>query len=207
MTQETGDDTSTQDAGTEEALVHEGAPQADTQSSRLGRWLVPGSAALAAAAVVVAAVFGIMWWVAASGDDVRIAQARHDVSQAAHQAVAILTKLDSEEAEAGFQRQKSVTTGDLHDQLERAEEQASKIITETETKTVSTVQDVAVSELNVHEGKASVLAVVSNQVTQGDQQSTKLLPLEVQMQRVDDDGEQVWKLSSFTLVPYTGAEM
>lgn len=168
------------------------------------RWLVLGSAALAVAAFVVAATFGIMWWVASSDDAADVAAAREDVVRAASRSVMAYTELDYENLDAYFGRQKEVTTGDLLKQISQSEKTYRKAIEDAKTKVVSTVQDVAVEELNAHEGKASALAMVRTKVTQGDNEGTKVLRLEVEMTRVDDGGQQVWKLSGIGEVPVAG---
>jgi len=62
-----------------------------------------------------------------------------------------------------------------------------------------------VEELNDHEGKANFLAAITTDLTQGAQHSTKSLRLEVQMSRIDENGEQVWKLSGIGDVPLVAA--
>ncbi|PXY32168.1 hypothetical protein [Prauserella muralis] len=177
---------------------------ADGPTRRPPRWLVLGSAALAAAAFVVAVTFGIMWWAASSDDTANIAAARENVVRAAGNAVTAYTELDYENLDAYFSRQKEVTTGDLLNQINQSEKTYRKAIEDAKTKVVSTVQDVAVEELNEHEGKASALAMVKTQVKQGDNEGTKVLRLEVEMTRVDDGGDQVWKLSGIGEVPVAG---
>ncbi|EHR48974.1 hypothetical protein SacmaDRAFT_0678 [Saccharomonospora marina XMU15] len=167
-------------------------------------WLVPASAAFALAAFVVAAVFAVMWWVASGSDDAEVAGAREDVVRAAGNAVTALTELDYENPDAYFERQKTLATDELRKTIEQSEKSYRDAIAKAKTKVVSTVQDVAVEELNVHEGKASALATVSLDVTQGDKQSTKALRLELQLTRVDENGEQVWKLANMGEVPVVG---
>lgn len=187
-----------------DATPAEDARPARTSGSRPPAWAVYGSAALAAAAFVVAVVFGVLWWVAAADDDNTVAKARDDVAHAASTAVTAFTELDYQDPDAYFQRQKEITTGELHASVSQSEDNFRKAISEAKTTVESTVQDVAVEELNVHEGEAVVLATVSNKVTQGDKQSTKALRLELRLTRVDDNGEQVWKLSGIGEVPVVG---
>ncbi|PXY17143.1 hypothetical protein DI005_05010 [Prauserella sp. PE36] len=170
-------------------------------SSGPPRWLLFGSAAFAIAAVVVAAVFGAMWWVAAADDNADVAAAREDVVRVAGQAVTAFTEVDHENLDEYFNRQKSLVTEDLKTQISSAEQTYRKAISDAKTKVVSTVQDVAVEELNEREGVASALATVSTKVTRGQEQGTKTLRLEVQLKRVDDNGEQVWKVSQIGDVP------
>ncbi|WP_230423152.1 hypothetical protein [Prauserella cavernicola] len=173
----------------------------DPTSARPPRWLVFGSAAFAAAAFVVAVVFGIMWWAASSGDNADIASSREDAVRVAGQAVTAFTEVDHENLDEYFNRQKSMATEDFKAQITEAEQTYRKAIADAGTKVVSTVQDVAVDELNEREGKATALATVSTQVTRGEEQGTKTLRLEVQLIRVDDNGEQVWKVAQVGDVP------
>ncbi|NIJ14237.1 Mce-associated membrane protein [Saccharomonospora amisosensis] len=184
----------------------EGASEERAGRSSAGppKWLVAASAAFAVAAFVVAAVFGVMWWVASGSDDAEIAGAREDVVRAAGNAVTALTELDYENPDAYFERQKTLATDELRKMIEQSEKSYRDAIAKAKTKVVSTVQDVAVEELNVHEGKASALATVNLDVTQGDKQSAKALRLELQLTRVDENGEQVWKLANMGEVPVVG---
>ncbi|MEU6641027.1 hypothetical protein ABZ863_00570 [Saccharomonospora sp. NPDC046836] len=165
------------------------------------RWLVLGSAAFAAAGFVAASVFGILWWVAGADGDAGVAASREDVVRVAGQAVTAFTEVDYEDLDGYFGLQKSLATEDLRAQISSAEQTYGKLITDARTKVVSTVQDVAVEELNEREGVASALATVRTEVTRGEDQGSKTLRLEVQLTRVDDNGEQVWKVSQIGDVP------
>lgn len=207
---EAADTDETADAGGE--TTEPAAEELDTageQRERPGsgppRWLVAASAAFAIAALVVAAVFGVMWWVASGSDDAEIAGAREDVVRATGNAVTALTELDYENPDEYFQRQKTLATDELRKVIEQSEKSYREAIAKAKTKVVSTVQDVAVEELNVHEGKASALATVSLNVTQGGKESTKALRLELQLTRVDENGEQAWKLANMGEVPVVGS--
>ncbi|MFF5986292.1 hypothetical protein [Prauserella flavalba] len=191
----------------EETRVDAEAPEREPgepeprRSSGPPRWLLFGSAAFAIAAFLVAAVFGAMWWVAAADDNADVAASREDVVRVAGQAVTAFTEVDYENLDEYFNRQKSLVTEDLKTQISTAEQTYRKAISDAKTKVVSTVQDVAVEELNDREGVASALATVSTKVTRGQEQGTKTLRLEVQLSRVDENGEQVWKVSQIGDVP------
>ncbi|MFD2397407.1 hypothetical protein ACFSVJ_12400 [Prauserella oleivorans] len=109
--------------------------------------------------------------------------------------------MDHENLDAYFNRQKEIATGELRDQITQAEQTYRKAISEAKTKVTTTVQDVAVNELNEREGKASALATASTNVTRGQEQGTKTMRLEIQLTRVDEGGEQVWKVSQIGDVP------
>ncbi|WP_414637616.1 hypothetical protein [Amycolatopsis sp.] len=162
------------------------------------RYLVLGTATLAAAALIVAAVFGIQWWSASGDDNLALAQARDDVVKAGTVAVKAYTELDYTNPDAYFQKQIDVSTTDLQTQLKNSEQTYRQAMTDAKTKVATTVQDIGVEELDVHEGKASFLAAISTLVTkEGQQPVVKPLRLEVQMTRVGTD----WKVSSIGSVP------
>lgn len=171
----------------------------DATANTTSRILLWGSAALAVAAFAVAAVFGVMWWIAATGEGTPVAEAREDVTKAASNAVTAFTELDYENTDEYFERQKAVAAEEFRDEIVELEDVFTEAITEAETKVVSTIQDVGVSELNEHEGSASVLVTVRNEVTQGDEEAVKYLRLEAQMTRTEDDQE--WKLAGVAEVP------
>ncbi|NIH82706.1 hypothetical protein [Amycolatopsis viridis] len=167
------------------------------------RYLVLGSAALAAAALVVAAIFGIQWWVASADDNLALAQARDDVTKAGTTAVKAYTELDYTNPDAYFAQQKAVSTQELADQISATEQNYRQAMADARTKVTTTVQDVGVEELNLHEGKASVLAAISTTITkEGAQPAAKSLRLEVQMTRVGDD----WKVSGIGSVPLVSGQ-
>ncbi|MEU3273690.1 hypothetical protein ABZ639_22860 [Saccharomonospora sp. NPDC006951] len=174
-----------------------------TTSGGPPKWLTFGSAALALAALVTAVYFGISWWVTSGKEASGVAAEREDVVRSTGTAVVALTELDFEDPDAYFQRQREIATGDLLEQMNQNADQYRKTIAEAKTKVVSTVQDVGVQELDVSEGKASVLATVRTEVAQGEQKGTKVLRLELEMVRVDDKG--TWKLSNIGEVPIAQA--
>jgi Mce-associated membrane protein len=175
------------------------APRAD----RTGRYLVLGSAALALAGLIVAAVFGIQWWVASADDNLDLAQAREDVIRTGTTAVKAYTELDYTNPDAYFAQQKAVSTQELADQIAATEQNYRQAMTDAKTKVTTTVQEIAVEELDLHGGKASFLAAISTLVAkEGAQPAAKPLRLEVQMTRVGDD----WKVSGIGSVPLVSGQ-
>jgi Mce-associated membrane protein len=189
----------------QEAVALEAAEPEAAAPSRLPRWVLLGSAAFALAALIAAAVFGIQWWVSSSGDNTALATSREDVVRAGGTAIKAYTEVDYTDLDGFFTRQKNVSDPAMATQLAQAEPSFRKAIQDAKTKVSTTIQDIAVEELNDHEGKASFLAAISTKVTQGTQSSVKSLRLEVQMSRVDDNGKQVWKLSGIGDVPLVAA--
>jgi Mce-associated membrane protein len=173
--------------------------------AQLPRWALLGSAAFALAALLAAAVFGVQWWVSASNGNAALAATREDVVRAGGAAVKAYTEVDYNDLDGFFNRQKAVSDPAMRDQLTQLEPTYRKALSDAKTKVVTTIQDIAVEELNDHDGKASFLAAISTQVSQGTQSSVKALRLEVQMTRVNDNGTQAWKLSGIDNVPLVAA--
>ncbi|HWD04236.1 MAG TPA: hypothetical protein VG674_17500 [Amycolatopsis sp.] len=159
-------------------------------------WLL-GAGAFALAAFVVAVVFGIMWWVAGTGDNAALAKARDAVEDAGRNAVKAYTEVDYQHLDDVFARQKAVSDADMAKQIDQLKPTYGKALTDAKTKVTTTVQDIAVEELDDHEGKASFLAAITTDVSQGDKTASKALRLEVSMTRVGND----WKLSGIDNVP------
>jgi len=170
-------------------------------SSSRSRTLVLGAAAFALAAFVAAAIFGVMWAVAEADDNADLAHSRDEVIKAGGTAIKAYTEVDFENLNDFFERQKAVSDDKMAEQLKQLEPTYRKALGDAKTKVVTTIQDIAVEELDDHEGKASFLAAISTQVTQGDKASSKALRLEVSMTRVGDE----WKLSGIDNVPLVAA--
>ncbi|WP_410604417.1 hypothetical protein [Amycolatopsis sp. lyj-90] len=170
-------------------------------SSSRSRTLVLGAAAFALAAFVAAAIFGVQWAVAASDDNADLARSRDDVVKAGGTAIKAYTEVDFEKLDEFFNRQKAVSDEKMGQQLAQLEPTYRKALGDAKTKVATTIQDIAVEELDDHEGKASFLAAITTQVTQGDKASSKALRLEVSMTRVGDE----WKLSGIDNVPLVAA--
>ncbi|MGA6163562.1 hypothetical protein [Amycolatopsis magusensis] len=165
------------------------------------RPLLLGAAALATAAFLAAAIFGIQWWVAAAGDDAELAQARDEVLVAGTAAVKAFTEFDYTNLDQYFQKQQELSTGAIQEQARNSEGKFREAIGQAQTVVVTTVQDIAVEELNEHEGKATCLVALSTDVTKGAEKGVKSLRVEIEMTRVGDE----WKLSSIGNVPVVGA--
>ena len=173
-------------------------PAVDRSSSRT---LVLGAGALALAALIAAAFFGIQWWAAAADDNADLAASREAVVKAGGNALKAYTEVDYQDLDGFFARQKSVSDDKMAQQIDQSAPTFRKALADAKTKVTTDVQDIAVEELDDHEGKASFLAAVSTQVTQGANSSAKELRLEVSMTRVGQD----WKLSGIDNVPLVAA--
>ncbi len=163
--------------------------------------LVLYAGAFAMAALIAVAVFGIQLLVASSDDNADLARSRDDVVKAGGGAIKAYTEVDFEKLDEFFSRQKAVSDDKMGQQLSQLEPTYRKALGDAKTKVATTIQDIAVEELDDHEGKASFLAAITTQVTQGDKSSSKALRLEVSMTRVGDE----WKLSGIDNVPLVAA--
>ena len=85
----------------------------------------------------------------------------------------------------------------MQQQLKQTQTTFSQQLSAAKTKVSTTIQDIAVEELDDHQGKASFLAAITTLVTQGTTSANKALRLEVQMTRIGSD----WKLSGIDSVP------
>jgi Mce-associated membrane protein len=197
---------SSDEPAADESVAEPSAPEPIVaEPKQPSRWVLLGSAAFALAALVAAAIFGIQWWVSASNDNAGLASARESVVRAGGAAIKAYTEVDYTDLDGFFARQKAISDSAMADQLAQAEPSFRKALADAKTKVTTTIQDIAVEELNDHEGKASFLAAISTKVDQGAQSSVKSLRLEVQMSRADDNGKQVWKLSGISNVPLVAA--
>ncbi|MGW4488810.1 hypothetical protein ACWEOE_33840 [Amycolatopsis sp. NPDC004368] len=159
-------------------------------------WLF-GAGAFALAAFVVAVVFGIMWWVAGTGENADLAKSRDEVMQAGAAAVTAYTTVDYTNLNEYFDHQKAVSDTNMSQQIDAGRATYSKALTDAKVKVTATVQDIAVEELDDHEGKASFLAAITTTNSAGGQTSSKALRLEASMTRVGSE----WKLSGIDSVP------
>ncbi|MEW2499402.1 hypothetical protein ACQPXB_03875 [Amycolatopsis sp. CA-161197] len=159
-------------------------------------WLF-GAGAFALAAFVVAVVFGIMWWVAGTGENADLAKSRDDVVKAGAAAVEAYTTVDYTNLNEYFDHQKAVSDTNMAQQIDAGRATYSKALTDSKVKVTATVQDIAVEELDDHEGKASFLAAITTTNSAGGQTSSKALRLEASMTRVGSE----WKLSGIDSVP------
>lgn len=182
--------------------IEEPVPDPATPSKESSsRILVLGAAALALAALIAAAIFGVQWWVAENDDNAGLAASREAVVKAGTGALKAYTEVDYTDLDGFFKRQKAVSDDKMSQQIDQSAPTFRKALSDAKTKVTTDVQDIAVEELDDHEGKASFLAAIATTVTQGDKSSAKPLRLEVSMTRVGDE----WKLSGIDSVPLVAA--
>jgi Mce-associated membrane protein len=141
--------------------------------------LILAGIVLVVIAAILAAVFGFLWYQAAHDDTLAFATTRDKVLQAAETGSINLTTLDYRKVQEGLTRWKESTTGALQSQFTSGSLASTftKQAQQGKTVTTGTVQDGAVTDLDVHGGKASALIIMRVQVTASGKTTTKLLPL------------------------------
>lgn len=161
-----------------------------------GRTAFNVSLVAAAVAFVAAVLFGVLWWSAASGDQAEISSARDEASAAAQGAIAAFTQFDYRQPEEYANSQIAVSTDEWAKQIEPNKKRLSEVIAKSKQVATSKILDIAVDELNAHEGKASVIASLEATVTRGEENATKRIRIQVDMTRVDG----VWKVAGIDQV-------
>ncbi|MDV6013144.1 hypothetical protein [Haloechinothrix sp. LS1_15] len=154
-----------------------------------------------AAAFIAAVVFGVLWWNASASEDAAVAHARDDVTEAADQAVRAYTEFDHEDPEAFRDNQMAVSTAEMQEQIELSWEGLQEVLAESEQSASTTVYDIAVDELDAHDGNAGVLAALGVTVTHGEESTERRIRVQMHMERVAEDGAEEWKLAGIDQVP------
>nr|CEL15128.1 hypothetical protein [Kibdelosporangium sp. MJ126-NF4]CTQ93276.1 hypothetical protein [Kibdelosporangium sp. MJ126-NF4] len=161
-----------------------------------------GSIALVVIAGAFAAVFGILW-ASASGDAADIRQTREEVSTAGSAAVATLTSLDYNNVDAVYQRFLDVSTGSVHDDYAKNQDDFKKRIRDAKVVTTAAVRESAVTDVNLQKKVATILAVVDTTVKEGDKAPiTKRLRIEAALDQTDNG----WKVNALRQVPYSAVQ-
>ncbi|TLW93744.1 hypothetical protein FFT09_10305 [Saccharomonospora piscinae] len=171
------------------------------------RPLVLAAAALALAAFAVAVAFGVRWAGAAQSDELAIAQTREDVVAAAGHAATVFTEFDHERADELLAERKRISSESMRREVEETEQQWRDSIAQAELKTTSVVEGVAVEELNLHEGKARVLAVIRVDVANSEGEFSKIQRLQLNLEQdrqgdEQDAAERPWTVSAVSDVRY-----
>lgn len=153
--------------------------------------------AVSIGAFVVAAVFGVLWWTAAAGDESETAATRDEVIVASSEAIRAFTEFDEQNPDAFRESQLAIANEDMKAQIEQSWPKLREAIVKGKRSATTTIFDIAVEELNVHEGKASVIAALEVQVKGGKETAKKRIRIQTQMERVEDS----WKLAGIDQVP------
>ena len=166
----------------------------DPASSRRGPALGPVTAlaALVALAAVAALFFGGRWVLAIGDEGLELAAQREAALIDARQAAINLNSLDHRNVAAGLDLWEQASTGTLHEEFRANRAEYEQVVTQARRVTVATVQDAAVTELNVRSGTARVLVAIDVEVRpEGQDPVTTRQRLELEMTRTD----QGWKAS------------
>lgn len=153
--------------------------------------------AVSIGAFVVAAVFGVLWWTAAASDESETAAGREEVIVAASQAIRAFTEFDHQNPDRFRDSQLAIATTGMRSQIEQSWPKLREAIVKGKRSANTTIFDIAVDELNLHEGKASVIAALEVQVKGGEETAKKRIRIQTQMERVEDS----WKLAGIDQVP------
>ncbi len=177
------------------------SPAEPANRARPNRWTLL-ALVLVAAALASAGWFGWSWYSAAHDDALSYSRTRDDVLRAGEQAIQNLNTLDYRTAQQGIRVWEDSTTGDLHNQLVSGSSTFLDQIAAAKTVTVAKVLDGAVTELDEHAGKASVIVAVDITVTPETGQPTdKRERLSGQLTRTSTG----WKLSAVGQVPVSAS--
>lgn len=145
----------------------------------------------------VAAVFGVLWWTTTAGDKPEVAEARDGVITAASRAIRAFTQFDHEDLNQFRTNQMAVSTEDMQSQIEQTWPNLREEVVKSRRSASTTIFDIAVDELNVGDGKASVIAALEVRVDDAGETVKKRIRIQAQMERVEDS----WKLAGIGQVP------
>ncbi|MFI0355646.1 hypothetical protein [Actinomadura sp. 9N407] len=187
--------------------VTEGADKGDgtnTEASQDGAAKKPANRkrtvamALTIVAAVCAAWFGWSWYGAAHDDSLSFSSERDEALRAGEQAVQNLNTLDYRSLAPGLKLWQDSSTSELYQQIVQGRPQFEQAVQKAKTITSAKVLDAAVTELDQHAGKASVIVALQITVTppKGDP-AIKKTRLVGQLTRTATG----WKLSALAQAP------
>jgi Mce-associated membrane protein len=127
--------------------------------------LLAVTSVLAAASVLCAAWFGWSWYSAAHSGSLSYARTRDAVLASAQQAVLNFNTLDYRSPAPGLRLWLASSTGSLHTQISQNLQQEISLVKQRKTITTARVLDIAVTQLDVNAGTATVMAAVNVTVT------------------------------------------
>lgn len=167
---------------------------AEASGRRRRNPLILAGTVLVVIAAILAGVFGFLWYQAAHDDTLAFATARDKALQAAELGAINLTTLDYRNVQAGLNRWQQSTTGDLQKQFTTGSlvTTFAKQAQQGKTVTTGSVVDGAITDLDVHGGKATALVIVRVQVTASGKTTAKLLPLQWGLTNTSSG----WKISA-----------
>ncbi|MFD0856343.1 hypothetical protein ACFQ07_29150 [Actinomadura adrarensis] len=162
----------------ESEASEEPEPEDDSKSSKSSESAgEPGATGRRTAALVMVAValvaagwFGWSWYSAAHDDSLHYSQSRDEVLRVGEQAMQNLNTLDYRSLDSGLKLWQDSSTNELYQEIVRGRAELERAVKQAKTITSAKVLDAAVTELDEHAGKASVIVGLQVTVTppQGD---------------------------------------
>jgi len=164
---ETEDVEKSEAADTEEEAAEPDEPDASKTAQPEERSTSKRTAALVLAvlALLSAAWFGWSWYGAAHDESLRFSETRDEVLRAGEQAVLNLNTLDYRNLNTGLKLWQDSSTSELYQQIVQGRAAFEREVKKAQTITSAKVLDAAVTELDQHAGKASVIVGVQITVT------------------------------------------
>lgn len=164
-----------------------------------GRRLRTAAIWVAAVAILGFCAFGARsYWQASNDEDLDFAATRDEVLEAGEDHLARLNTLrggDADAIGAELDQWLEVTTGPLHDELERTREESTEVLVADGSSTTGTVTDAAVTQLDQRAGTARLIATLEVETTPRDgDPSTDRRRLEAGLSRTDEG----WRVTSLT---------
>lgn len=185
---------------------------ADATARRRPNPFLIASVVLLVISLGFAAYFGIAWMRASTSDDAKYGKARDDVLRAGEQMAINFTSLDYQHMDRIKKNLEQSTTGQLHDQVTKSISQYEKPMSKMKLVTKSDLVEGAVVDLDTHQNKASVLAVI-NSTTKSSSKDKKGKKAKPQTQRLPivigltrDGNGSPWKANSVSGPPGVGAQ-
>jgi Mce-associated membrane protein len=145
-----------------------------------------------------------LWWIASGTSNAELSGERDDVLRVGTSVLRAVTELDYTKPDEIFDRSIAVSTPDFGKQITADRDARRQVLIQTKTVVTTTVLDAAVDELNVDQGKASVMAALRVQIKQGEVSVPKVIRIEANLTRLEENGQPVWKLSGIDPVPVVG---
>ncbi|MFC5748183.1 hypothetical protein [Actinomadura rugatobispora] len=191
------DKTSADNTGADNAEAdNTGAGDADKPQKPNGRRTV--ALALTVVAALCAAWFGWSWYGAAHDESLHYSSARDEALHAGEQAIQNLNTLDYRSLDEGLKVWQDSSTSQLYREIVQGRPQFEQAVRKAQTITSAKVLDAAVTELDQHAGKASVLVALQVTVTPPKGEPTvKKTRLMGQLTRTSTG----WKLSALAQAP------
>ncbi|MFB4317888.1 hypothetical protein [Actinomadura sp. 21ATH] len=184
-----------EEGGTEEAAGKPSPPAAPPDGKRKAAMV------LAVVAAVCAAWFGWSWYAAAHDESLGFSRERDEVLRAGEQAVQNLNTLDHRSLDRDLKLWQDSSTSELYQEIVQGRPQFEKAVQQAKTITSAKVLDAAVTELDRHAGKASVIVGLQITVTPPKgEPAVKKTRLMGQLTRTATG----WKLSALSQAPVGG---